>query len=665
MSDLSSTDVTTVAQRPHILRRLKTTVCRRAFGFARREDGAMTMFSLYIFLMIVFICGMAVDLMRFETQRAALQSTLDAATLAGANLNSTADAEELVKDFLEKRGYDPALATIDLDETFSGGDPNTNDPGTLVARTLTADYRLEVDTIFMSMMDILTPQDGLFETLGTTAAGGAAEGLTTVEISLVVDISGSMAGDRNTALKTAAKNFVDQMIDPTREDLPVTMSIVPFNHAVVVPESILSRVNADGSVPIPEELRAPYDGALEAYPRTASGSKCVRFYDDEMVTTDLQVNTDPPVADPNYLALRAITQTQPLDRMAYYDPNGKSAGPGGNWDRPDDTFNRRCDPTRPAILPFETNVAALKTHIDSLDAAGWTANDVGLKWGVALLDPAFRGVVQSMIAADELPDALENRPYDYDPANFMKVVVLMTDGANTNQYDLEDQVKAGPSRVWYSEQAAREVDPDAVDPNNPTAEEDWSDILVVDTNEDGSRDRDKEWYDGYFVEMPDNDPSERWMRVHWIGNLNDGVLYSETEIADQLDDMRQLDWTELYDQFSERGVARLFRDNQVGDQATFEDLNDTELTVENGASADYRMSGTDDDMEHGLCDAAKVDNDIIIFTIAFQAGSHAESVMRDCATGTSGYFFDADDDEELFQAFETIATTITKLRLTQ
>lgn len=664
MDDLSLTRATPASDRAGLLGRLRSSVSRRTLRFLRRDDGAMTMFSLYIFLMIIFICGMGVDLMRFETQRAALQGTLDAATLAGANLNSTADAEELVKSFLEKRGYDPDLATITVEETYTGSDPLTDSQGTLVARELTADYQLEVDTIFMSMMDILTPQDGMFETLGTTASGGAAEGLTTVEISLVVDISGSMYGARNTALKKSAKNFVDQMIDTERDDLPVSISIVPFNHAVVVPDTLLSRLNASGDVEIPEDQRAPYDGALEAYPRTAEGSSCVRFYDDEMVVTNLQEDLDPST-NPNYLALRAITTTQELDRMAYYDPDRKSYGDGGNWDRPGDDFNRRCDPTRPAILPYATNADVLKTYIDTLDASGWTANDVGLKWGMALLDPAFRTVVSDMITAGDLPDELQDRPYDYDPSNFMKVVVLMTDGANTTQYDLEDKVKSGASRVWYSEKAAHEIDPDAVDPDNPTSEEDWSNILLVDTNEDGSRDRDKEWYDGYFVEMPENDASERWMRVHWIGDINDGVLYSEAEIAAELDDMRQLDWTELYDKFSERGVARLFRDNQVGDNATYEDLNHTELRVENGSSADYRMSGTSTETEHGLCDAAKVNNDILVFTIAFQAGSHAESVMRDCATGTSGYYFDADNEDQLFQAFETIATTITKLRLTQ
>ncbi|MEM9031628.1 MAG: hypothetical protein AAGB18_03195, partial [Pseudomonadota bacterium] len=62
--------------------------------------------------------------------------------------------------------------------------------------------------------------------------------------------------------------------------------------------------------------------------------------------------------------------------------------------------------------------------------------------------------------------------------------------------------------------------------------------------------------------------------------------------------------------------------------------------------------------------AAKANNDILMFTIAFRAGSDAERVMRDCAT-SDGFYFNAQNGEQLNQAYKTIATTITALRLTQ
>ena len=344
IADVSKSTEYSIAK-PRGLGRFLRSTSDLARGFARDEAGSTTLFSLFIFLMILFICGMGVDLMRFETKRAALQNSIDSATLAATNIRSDSDAKLLVKDFMAKRGYDPDLVSVTVDESFTGADPVTGDPGQLVARGVTANYDLDMDTYFMSLLG--------FETLGTAAVGAAQEGLTTVEISLVLDISGSMGGQKLTDMQEAAKSFAGKMIDPTRTDLPVAISIVPFNHTVVVPDSILNRLNAgvsaDGTtvdmIDIPNAFQAPYSGALTAYPRVAWNSQCVRFYDDVMVVNDLEEGQDPAL-NPNYLMLRSITTSQELDRMAYYDEGDKSAGSGGAYDRPADDWNRRCDPTR-------------------------------------------------------------------------------------------------------------------------------------------------------------------------------------------------------------------------------------------------------------------------------------------------------------------------------
>ncbi|MEM9032831.1 MAG: pilus assembly protein TadG-related protein, partial [Pseudomonadota bacterium] len=614
------------------LGRFLNSTAQRALRFARGEDGSTTLLSLFIFLMILFICGMGVDLMRFETKRAALQNTIDAATLSATSIRSEADAEQLVRDFMAKRGYDPNLVSVGVDEVFTGTNSATGDRGTLVARTVTADYDLDMDTYFMSLLG--------FETLGTTTQGGAQEGLTTVEISLVLDISGSMRGQKIADLKTSAKTFAEAMIDPARTDLPVAISVVPFNHTVVVPDEILNRLpNSSGDVAIPAAAQAPYPGALTSYPRVAANSKCVRFEDDLFLTDSLQDDLEPPIQNPNYLALRSIQRTQELDRMAYYDPYDKSSGAGDAYARPADEWNRRCDPTRSEILPYETNLETLKTYIEGLRAGGWTSNDTGLKWGVALLDPAFRTLVSDMVADDVLPDAVDGRPYDYDPSQFMKVIVLMTDGANTVQFDVDEPFKNGPSRIWYSEQAANDTGPN---------KEDWSKLYIVDTDGDGTADRPKGDLDGYFVEMPNNSASTRWLRPHNPGNFDDGVAYAETALPP---DAVQRDYTELYDRFSTNAVANLFQDSNFGDNDAFLAHSRAEIITDNNPSANRRMSGQPETSrnEFGLCDAAKANNDILMFTIAFRAGSDAERVMRDCAT-SDGFYFNAQNGEQLNQA---------------
>ncbi len=77
------------------------------------------------------------------------------------------------------------------------------------------------------------------------------------------------------------------------------------------------------------------------------------------------------------------------------------------------------------------------------------------------------------------------------------------------------------------------------------------------------------------------------------------------------------------------------------------------------------MIGDPDSGNYGLCDAAKVNNDILVYTIAFKAGDNAEEILQDCATTKEGYYFKASSGDALYEAFSKIAVAITKLRLTQ
>ena len=59
---------------------------RRLNRFRQDEDGGLIIFSLYLFVMMLMIGGLAVDFMRYEITRTRLQNTLDRAVLAAADL---------------------------------------------------------------------------------------------------------------------------------------------------------------------------------------------------------------------------------------------------------------------------------------------------------------------------------------------------------------------------------------------------------------------------------------------------------------------------------------------------------------------------------------------------------------------------------------------------
>ncbi len=180
-------------------------------------------------------------------------------------------------------------------------------------------------------------------------------------------------------------------------------------------------------------------------------------------------------------------------------------------------------------------------------------------------------------------------------------------------------------------------------------------------NNNGSADRDKEWYDGYYILMPDNGEGTRFLRPHkpW-DYTSDARLYSVAELPD---DARQVDYTELYDRFSENALAEFFRDDGIGDWTARQAHRVADYQPISGTKGDERLNGDTDLGLAGICAAAKKNAEILVYTIAFGAGADTGEMAK-CSSGT-GYAFTADDGDQLTEAFESIAASITRLRLTQ
>jgi hypothetical protein len=71
--------------------------------FAAGESGSLTIFSLFVVLCMLMVGGLAVDFMRQESARAKLQSTLDRAILAAADMDQQLDPTAVVQDLEVRR----------------------------------------------------------------------------------------------------------------------------------------------------------------------------------------------------------------------------------------------------------------------------------------------------------------------------------------------------------------------------------------------------------------------------------------------------------------------------------------------------------------------------------------------------------------------------------
>lgn len=352
--------------------------------FGRSEDGSALIFSLFIFVLMLMMAGMAVDLMRYETERSMLQNTLDRAILAAADLDQTLDPEDVVIDYFEKSGFGENLNSVTVTEGVN-------------FRTVNAEASANVDTFFMPLV-------GINELLAP-AGGTAEERISDIEISLVLDVSGSMEGDKLANLQDAAQEFVRTMIDDTAQDR-TSISIVPYASQVSVGEDILDYFNVSDE---------------------HSYSSCVDFS-----TSDFEATS--------------ISRTDLLQRTGHFDASTYSRPP----------YYWMCNPSSSReILPLSNNVSVLENAIEDFVAIGNTSIEIGMKWGTALLDPGTRSVVTDMVSDGIVENHFEGRPFEYDNPDVLKVVVVMTDGVNTTQYTLNSDYATGNSGVWYDSATGR------------------------------------------------------------------------------------------------------------------------------------------------------------------------------------------------------------------
>ncbi|MCT8159154.1 TadE/TadG family type IV pilus assembly protein [Pseudoruegeria sp. SHC-113] len=570
----------------------RTVSLSEAYAFARQfrnaEDGTMTVFALFIFIMMILMGGIAVDLMKFESERVTLQNTLDRAVLAAADRDQELDPKSVVLDYFDKAG---------LGDYISESDISVDQDELVSYRIVSATASRAVTTHFMKM-------SGIYE-LAAPASGTAEERIRDLEISMVLDVSGSMgqySADGVTTklanLKDAAQDFIDQ-ISSSSIDGTVSYSIIPY----------ATQVNAGATL-------AQHYNLTDEH----SYSHCVDFTSDDFLTTTLSTETL-------------------MQRTGHFDP-------WKEWSKPNNTDSysgrRLVCQTEDSreIMAFEKNTTTLKNHIEDFFADGNTSIDVGVKWATALLDPDTQGVITQMIADGDVDASFENRPFEYDYNGGMKVLIVMTDGINTSQYYLRDEFINGYSDVY---------------------ENDHDGYLSVYWPE-----QDQYWWeiDDALHDLPYGDGAEietieyEQVLVCWEnkkGKTKCSYQDQETVVLTPVEGeaVRQ-SYPQLWNDYSLEYVADKIYEPMTG-SSSYADK------IDPGARS-YVGASTKDDRLDDICTAAK-DKNIIIFTIGYEVTDHSKQVMKDCAS-TYNHFYDV-QDLEIKDAFASIATQINNLKLTQ
>ncbi len=415
-------------------------------SFLRCQEGSITWFSLVLFVLMIMMGGMAVDVMRFENARTALQQTLDRSILAAASLRQDRAPQVVVQDYFTKAGLGDQLESV----SFT---PEAN------RRVVSAAGDVIVPTFFMHMLDV--------NSLTAVAAGRAEEGVRNVEVVLVLDVSGSMAGTKLAGLKSAAKEFVD-LVKGADEFNRISIEIVPYNAQVNLGVDLRSKYNA-------------------AYLHGVPDVNCLEI---------------PATA---YDAI-SLSRTDALPMSAFADMSSSTTR-NENYISPT-ASNATFDNTRPFcrnntgnIVRFHSDdTTQMKLWIDGLQAAGNTSITLGMKWGLTMLDPATRPMMSELITASKIPASFSGRPFNWDDDESSKVVVLMTDGEHVSHTMINNAFKTGTSPIFRAADGNYSIRHTTGRPTNIGTKEYWVPHLCTSTNcKNGSN------------------TNEAWRDVAWVG----------------------------------------------------------------------------------------------------------------------------------------------------
>ncbi|KZL26298.1 MULTISPECIES: pilus assembly protein TadG-related protein [unclassified Pseudovibrio] len=198
--------------------------------FNRSEDGMVAVLVAVLMVLMIVFAGMAIDFgMGFNTRRAVNQA-LDAAVLAAANRLSTTQMEtEQVNTLVELYFKENIKNSLGSDAVYTNPVVSYDPNGDTISATATA----TVKNSFLPVLNLLNTDGDEFAELTVQSSSTARYPKTKVEVTVVVDVTGSMSGSIS-SLKKASRDMLNTLLPENDQKLQsrVRISYVPYNVGV-------------------------------------------------------------------------------------------------------------------------------------------------------------------------------------------------------------------------------------------------------------------------------------------------------------------------------------------------------------------------------------------------------------------------------------------------
>jgi hypothetical protein len=472
-------------------------------------------------------------------------------------------------------------------------------------------YRIVDATAKATMPAIFSQMVGIPEYI-VPAYSMAEQRITDIEIMLVLDVSGSMRwnddGSENqklVKLKTAAKEFVQKILETDDEDR-ISIAIVPYNAQVNLGPVLRSKFNA-------------------THVHGVAQSDCLEVPLSTFSSLDLSRST----------AIPMMAYADTSNGTYYNDNNGTSTTYNTYVAYNDNNYGKNsfqfCNKTTGNVVRLPSNdIEALKLQIDGLSAGGNTSIALGMRWAVALMAPEARPLYTELIGSGDIPSMFAGRPFDYKQDNKMKFIVVMTDGNHVEHKLIKDAYKSGLSPIYVGTDGKFAIRHQTGRPS------------LAGTNQ-------------YFIPHLTTGTSTSGMAAGWKSSAT--WTGSGT--------VKQLDWKEVWPRARTTWIAWQLYGRALGGTSGANRKTAYNTAMSNFVTT-YASETLMDSKLDESCTLAK-DEEVVVFTIAFEAPPEGTAALSSCASESDGnqdYFFDVDGDE-IESAFRTIANRISQLTLTQ
>ena len=379
-----------------------------------RSGNVAMMFALLVIPLVAAI-GLAIDMGRIYHVNMHTQGALDAAALAAGRVAQIEKTNTVSKASAAASAYFDQAKPTDVVTTSIVFAPNSQQTEFTVTATSW------VKTPFLSVLNLINYRGSEGDAPGSCkgnyyactkivskataqiclncsdTGGGNSDDGTNLEISMMLDVTGSMSGDKIEDLIAAAKDLVDIVVWDDQSQYSSRVALAPFAPTVNVGTDYFTLITGKAD-------EADPDGDGYNYPSSCYNSKG-KLKSSCKGDSEYKVKT---------YAKCVVERT---GAQAATDKAPTGAGTWlTTWNDATGSNSTSCTPSA-TIVPLTKDRTTLKGTIDGFKASGTTAGHLGTAFAWYLLSPNWSNVWPA-----------SSKPANYGTPKVKKIAILMTDG---------------------------------------------------------------------------------------------------------------------------------------------------------------------------------------------------------------------------------------------